>query len=319
MAPVSLWLIASGLVLGCFAGPLMARTRWPVVHPGTAIVCWAGIVAGVVISVLGLFVVLLLSPPAPAHGLLEWLDSCLPLHAHTWLAVGPVAASAGSIALVAGCGVSLARGLPRLWRTVVHVRQHREVLRIVARRDDRHPDLMVIDHPVPVAYCLPARSRPIVVSTGAQARLTGAELAAVLAHERAHLRQRHHLLLLLLDLVCTLLPGLPTLRMARASLPTLLEMAADDAAARRCGPHSLSAALRRLTVLPSPTGALAAAGTPETGPRGEALARRLARLEADATDAPTRGRALAFVTAAAALAGSLGTAALALMAVPLPC
>jgi Zn-dependent protease with chaperone function len=325
-------LITAVLGLGGAAGALIDKMRWPVAHPVSAIICWTAVLAGTVTSIAGLLVVVLMSPPAPAHGLLDWLDGCLHQHTDAEMAVAPEAAAVGTVVLIAMCCLRLARGVPRLWRSLVHLRQHREVLRIVARKDDRHPDLIMIDHPVPVAYCLPARDRPIVMSTGARARLAPTELAAVLAHERAHLRQRHHLLLLLLDLTCTLVPWLPTLRRAKVSLPPLLEMAADDHAARRCGPRALSGALQRLTVLPGPAGALAAAGTrtgtgtgtgTETGngngARSQAMARRLARLELGTSQSSAGVRALARIAAAVTVVGCLGTIALALLAIPLPC
>ena len=43
---------------------------------------------------------------------------------------------------------------------------------------------------MPVAYCVPSRKRPIVVSSGALDQLEDTQLQAVLAHERAHLRYR---------------------------------------------------------------------------------------------------------------------------------
>ncbi len=155
------------------------------------------------------------------------------------------------------------------------------MLRLVAREHERHEDVLILDHPVPVAYSLPARRRPIVVSTGTQDTLTPEEFNAVLIHERAHLRQRHHALLLMLDLVHALLPWPPTVRRAKTTLPLLLEMAADDVAVRACGSRTLVDALRRLATIPGVAGALGAAG-PSTG----ALAERVQRLETVETGRP---------------------------------
>jgi Zn-dependent protease with chaperone function len=306
-------LVISALLLGGMAGRFIDTSRWAIAHPGMAVVCWVGVLIGTATSVSGLVAVALLAPPTPAHGLIEWLDHCLP-HGHAGLVVAAVVSSA----LVAGCIVRFARGVPRLWRAVVHRRRHREMLCIVAKADDQHPDVLVIDHPIPVAYCVPARHRPIVVSTGAKARLDASELAAVLAHERAHLRQRHHLLLFLLDLMYTLLSWLPTVRRAMAGLPTLLEMAADDVAARRCGRQVLSTALLRLSVLSGAAGALAATGV-DTGDRGHALARRLDRLTTDAAASSGAARVLAWVTAIGMVGSPLAMATLAVLALPLPC
>jgi Zn-dependent protease with chaperone function len=61
------------------------------------------------------------------------------------------------------------------------------------------PGLLVFCYAVAVAwillYCVPGRLPTIVVTTGALAVLEPEQLAAVLAHERAHLAGRHHLLL----------------------------------------------------------------------------------------------------------------------------
>jgi beta-lactamase regulating signal transducer with metallopeptidase domain len=112
----------------------------------------------------------------------------------------------------------------------------------------------------------------VVVSTGAVDALTERELAAVLAHEHAHARGRHHLVLAPFHALRRVLPVGPVAR-AAADVELLVEMCADDRAARRHGPAPLTAALRRFHELgahSSPAGTLAA---------GEhAIALRIARL-----------------------------------------
>ena len=54
----------------------------------------------------------------------------------------------------------------------------------------------MIDYPAAAAYCLPGIRSQIVVSVGTLDLLAPAELTAVLAHERAHLRARHDLVLI---------------------------------------------------------------------------------------------------------------------------
>ncbi|GAA2108598.1 M56 family metallopeptidase [Actinomadura alba] len=270
---VAAGLIVSVVALGCVAGPVLDRPGWPVANPAIAIACWIAALSGTFAGLTGAVAVALLRSPAPGHGLLEWLHDCVHAHRHSGVAL---AAGVGAVTLFA-CAVRLARGLPRLWRAMTHRRRHRQMLGLIAREDGEHADVLVLEHPVPVAYCLPSRRGCIVISTGARDRLTAAQLKAVLAHERAHLRQRHHALLLLLDLAYVLLPWLPTVRRAGASLPLLLEMAADDVAARRCGRPALAGALRKLAIAPGAAGALAA-----TGSDGRTLTRRLARLDVPA-------------------------------------
>jgi Zn-dependent protease with chaperone function len=289
-------LIATAILVGCLAGPFLDRLRRSVVSPATAIVCWAAALTGTLITSTGVVVVALLSPPGPGHGLLERLRNCLPHHGDPAI----VLASVATLVLLAACGVRLAHSLPRLVRAVRRRRRHRETLRLVAWEDSRHADVLVLDHPVPVAYSLPARRRGIVVSTGARNALSAAELGAVLAHERAHLRQRHHALLLLLDLAHALLPWLPTVRRAKERLPLLLEMSADDAAARTCGKRTLVDALCRLSAVPGLAGALGATGGSGAG----ALVERVRRLESAEAGQPrgsSRVAAPAFVMTAVAV------------------
>jgi Zn-dependent protease with chaperone function len=305
-------LIASAILLGFLAGPLLDRPRRPAVGPGTAIACWVAALAGTFLANTAVVVVALLSPPGPGHGLLEWLRDCLPHHGTLAITM----AAAATLVLVTACCSRLASGLPRLGRAVRHRRRHREMLRLVAQEHGRHADVLVLDHPVPVAYSLPARRRAIVVSTGAQESLTPAELGAVLAHERAHLRQRHHALLLMLDLVHALLPWLPTVRRAKSRLPLLLEMAADDAAASVCGRRTLVDALCRLSAAPGVAGALGAAG--EQGPG--ALVERVLRLEAsDPVPARRSVRIAACAFAATAVAAPLLVGAVAIAELSTTC
>src|SRR5699024_8164481 len=118
------------------------------------------------------------------------------------------------------------------------------------------------------AFAMPAGWGGIVVSTGCLHSLSDQELSAVLAHERAHLRQRHHLWQALMQGMTRFLGGVPLLRGCRDALPHYLEIAADDAARRHAGTPALASALLRLgekQVTPALAGgrvnALHAAGT----------------------------------------------------------
>ncbi|MFI0350225.1 M56 family metallopeptidase [Actinomadura sp. 9N407] len=302
-------LVSAVVLLGGAAGFALDRL-WPSgAHPGTALACWLGALTGTVAAVAGAVSIGLLWPPTPGHGLLEWLHGCLPHHRTAMTLLAGVA----SLPLIWLCCARLVRGVPRLRRALRHRRGHRDMLQIVAREDAEHDDVLLLDHPVPVAYCLPSRWRPIVVSTGARERLSARQLEAVLEHERAHLRQRHHALLILIDVVHALLPWLPTVRLAKTRIPPLLEMAADDAAARSSGRRTLAEALRQIATTPGLAGALAASGQDHG-----TLSRRLARLEERAR--PRRGgRPIAWVLSASAAALPLTAAATALVRLAGPC
>lgn len=94
---------------------------------------------------------------------------------------------------------------------------------------------MVIDADEPAAYCVAGRSPAVVVTSAALDRLDSRQLAAVLAHETAHLAGRHHELLLVLRALAGGLSRLPLFVAAADAVALLLEMCADDAAARRHG------------------------------------------------------------------------------------
>jgi len=122
-------------------------------------------------------------------------------------------------------------------------------------------DAVLVDHPTPVAYCLPGRGRRVVLSTAALAVLDDARLAAVLAHERAHLRHRHDLVIAVATAFGRAFPYVPVLRQARAHVVRLVELAADDAAGRTADRLTVADAILSLAHRPAPAPALAAAAT----------------------------------------------------------
>ncbi len=99
-----------------------------------------------------------------------------------------------------------------------------------------------------------------MLTSGALAVLDPAQLTAVLAHERAHLAGRHHLLIALIRALAASFPAVPLFTQGHAEVARLAEMRADDAAARRSGRPALVAALLAMgTGAAVPAAALAAA------------------------------------------------------------
>lgn len=87
----------------------------------------------------------------------------------------------------------------------------------------------------------------------------------MLAHERAHLAGRHHLLISLARALAVSFPGVPLFGHGAAEVTRLAEMCADDAAARRTGRRALVAALLAMgTGTAVPAMALAATAGPVT-------------------------------------------------------
>lgn len=139
----------------------------------------------------------------------------------------PVSAvvAAVSTLVLAVCVVSLG---------VAAVRQGRHLLR--ARREcaelPGHTELAVLDDDVPLAFALPGTPGRIVVSRGMLRHLGDAEREALLAHERAHLRGRHHLFQSVWRLTAALNP---LLRPVAVAGNFVLERWADEEAAERVG------------------------------------------------------------------------------------
>lgn len=123
-------------------------------------------------------------------------------------------------------------------------RRHRDLLTLLSSPASDQPATLVIDHPAPVAYCLPGGARSVtVMSNGLMDLLTRAELDAVLTHESAHLHQRHHLLLWAFAAWRAALPWLPTSRLAQQAVSELIEMLADDEALRHVDEPTLVRAI----------------------------------------------------------------------------
>ncbi|WP_343948196.1 M48 family metalloprotease, partial [Nonomuraea longicatena] len=165
-------------------------------HPRLAMTVWLTACASAVVSA----VLAGLQLAAPVHGIGDELaalvTACGELLAGHALTDGPrtLATAAGLliacavvVRTVLGVGGALARA--RRERAA-----HGGAVRLVARHDPRL-GAYVVDHAEAAAYCVPGRDALIVITTGALDALTPAQVAAVLAHERAHVAGRHHLLL----------------------------------------------------------------------------------------------------------------------------
>lgn len=173
--------------------------------------------------------------------------------------------------------------------------EHAEVARMTGRSLPGAGPAMVLDAEQPVAYCVPGRPAAIVLSSGALAVLDPAQLTAVLAHERAHLAGRHHVLTGLTRALSACFPAVPLFARGAQEVARLAEMCADDAAVRRSGRPTLIAALLAMgtgTAVPAavvPATALAATGC--------AVVSRVQRL----LDPPDRARLAGYGAALAAV------------------
>lgn len=289
-------LLAAGVLAVCLllvAGVLprvLARASWPQRAPVVGLVLWqAGGLAGGLL-VLTLAATVALAPLGKTHldGLRHLSES------------GPVTV----LAALFGAAVLL-RLLVVLFSSTVTTlrarRTNRVLVDLVSERNLLLRGASVVDHEVPVAYCLPGLRPRLVLSRGALQLLSYDELTAVLAHERAHLVQRHDLVVLPFVALGATFPGLAGVRTARAEVALLIELLADDRAARRHDRAHLAAALWKIGTGQAPVGALGAGGD-------DMLLRARRLLDPPAPLGTPRACLLLLAAAAVALSPLLGIA-----------
>lgn len=284
--PLLLGVIA--LVLAQPLPAVLARQEWPYRAPRAAVVLWQALALAAILAMVG-----------------------AGLSAALWLVVHEGAADpdpgAGRVALhVLFLGLTLvvvirtAVAAAQVGREVSAVRRRqRTVVDLVGSRGALGRSVRILDASEPLAYCLPGARSRVVLTRGALSSLSDTEVEAVLAHERAHLRARHDLVV---DAFCVLHRAFPRVLRSEAALTStrvLVEMLADDRARRCAGRVELARALVKLGSHPAPQGALGASS---------ALSRRIARIELEPTG---RTEALAcYAIAAVVLVGPTVTLAL---------
>jgi Zn-dependent protease with chaperone function len=259
--------ILAAVAIGCIpAASVLAAAAWPLRSPAAAIVLWQAIGLGWGLAAVGTLIGIGAADPAAtvAGGALDRLGRLAtagpPRPVMNGLGIIRLACLAGGVALlVVLCWVLLAATA-----SVLRARQRqRTLLSLLAHGDPKVPGALVVDHPAAAAYCLPGLRSAIVISAGTLNLLNSQELAAVLAHERAHLRERHDLVLLPFTALLRAFGWAGVARQARQAVGLLIEMHADDRALRHRPARELATALLRVGAAggsPAPAGALAASG-----------------------------------------------------------
>lgn len=269
-APV---LVLAAVAIGCVpAARLLARAAWPRRAPTVAIALWQALGLAWGLATVGTLIGLgalglrmtgrlssvaasvaeqsarLMSPPAGSASF-----SWSPLTALGMLSLVVGVALLALLCLILFAAITTALRARHRQRTL---------LGLLARGDPKVPGALVVDHPAATAYCVPGLRSAIVVSAGALDLLDAGELAAVLAHERAHLRARHDLVLLPFTALLLAFRWSAVARQANTEVALLVEMLADDRARKSRSPRELATALLRVGASGggvAPVGALAAA------------------------------------------------------------
>ena len=267
MTTTALVLLAA--VLARPAPAVLARTPAVRRAPRAAMVLWQAVALAAVLAALGAGLSLATVPDLP-----------------------PVVVALALVVTLTVLGRLLLSGHLVGTRVRALRRRHREMVDLLGSED---AGVRVLEHAAPMVYCVPAvTGSRVVVTAGARERLDDDALAAVLAHERAHIRARHDLVVEAFTVLHDAFPRFVTSRSALAEVRLLV----DRAARRRLGPAPLVRALAALVGSPVPPAALGAAGSGDPGDTGGEVAARIGLLR---DERPHRVLAVVLYAAAAAV------------------
>ncbi|MCU1407606.1 MAG: family peptidase [Glaciihabitans sp.] len=259
---------------------LLGRATWPARAPGTALVLWQAIALAGGLSMIGSLL---------TFGLIPFGDSLLE-SASTFLGSlpgGPAVSGVDLAHLVALCGAFLL-GTHLVLNLILTITltqrqraRHRQLVQLLSSPVVGQPNTRIIEHAVPVAYCLPGTHHSVTVFSAGLVRLLDAtELKAVIEHEKAHLLQRHYIVLMAFDAWRSSLPWFPIATRAQREVGLLVEMLADDYARRMVDDRTLATAIALVSV-GTPEAEAMPSLTAEWNPRepsGEQLEARVGRL-----------------------------------------
>lgn len=256
-APLAL--LAFALVLSRLGPHLLLKAHWPSRAPALGILAWQALTASIFGSLVLTGLALAIPEIPSGEDVAGFFHACsVAVHNHYSTPGGAaIAILGGVLGLTLVARLILILGKSALLRRRDLARQQ-DLVSMVCRPLGE-PHVVVVEHDSATVYCLPGRRSQIVVTRGALAALSPAELDQVLAHERAHIRARHHVALLVADALAACLWGRLGFGVACEQIAELAEMHADDAAQhdRRT---DLARALVVLAGGSRPSGALAASG-----------------------------------------------------------
>jgi beta-lactamase regulating signal transducer with metallopeptidase domain len=176
----------------------------------------------------------------------------------------PSLATGGPIQLLVGltCGVLVLLLLMAATRRLILTGRDLARAAVVCHRLGPGTNgLIIVEDDQPDAYALPGLTGRVVISTAMLRALPACERRVVLAHEASHLRHRHHLYALLVDLGAA---ANPLMRPLATGVHDAIERWADEDAAAEVADRHLAAralaraGLARARAIPSP---------PLSGPR----------------------------------------------------
>ena len=291
----ALSLLAYCLMAMFAVAPALVRASWTTRAPRLAIAAWHLVCGTTLIAMIFAGLLLSLSLPYIGTTVASVVNLCTTTLQHVY-----APPDRHTISIAAALTLFLIPLRVGYVGAQLTVQSHRESHRLqgllepIARSAPECPGALVIPHTGQYAFCLPGRRGRVVVTSALLKELTPLQLRAVMAHEQAHLRQRHHLALMAPKVLSrTFGMFFPLFKVAETAVARLIELSADDAARREVGGEPLAVALRKLSRMPAGSSVLSASAV--------AVEERLERLDAT-TDRLSPTQALAVGTAMIVLA-----------------
>ncbi|WP_241992457.1 M56 family metallopeptidase [Cryobacterium lactosi] len=287
MLTTALALMVLAVVLAWPVPILLAGAAWPPRAPGLALALWQSIALAGGVSMIGSLLVFGLIPfgatPVSALGAVA---------GHVMAGTLPAGATLAGVMALCLALILATHLLLNLSATFIRAeRERRRHHTLIGLLSDPLPfdteGTRVIDHAAPIAYCLPGGTRSATVLSRGLLRLLDADqLRGVVAHERAHLRQQHHVVLLAFKSWHSALPWFPIANRAENAVALLVEMMADDQARLAVDDRTLARAIALVGTAhladasgtPSP---LAAAGGFDDASSADLVGARVNRLLSD--------------------------------------
>lgn len=229
--------ISGAACLVLLAPHVLSLGSWHVHHPRTALALWFGAFFGGCLLAVGA-VGLLVAEAASASDL-DPAAGATAVTVAAWLGLGLVGVLLGLLSVAGPPTADSQRRAVRALGAPTLSRERRPGFTLVRLRSGE-----------PLACAVAGRSAEILLSSTLEKALTPAQLQAVLAHEYAHLRYRHGWAVRIAQVNARCLPRhLAAGSGLRRATLRLVELIADDAAARQAGAANLANALARMAHL----------------------------------------------------------------------
>lgn len=230
------------VVIACFCGAtalvvcapsVLTIGRWQLLHPRIALAVWFGaFLAGAGLAGAGILVSVLAAVAASGHA---GGTEALLLTVGGWLSLGALGAVAAFISVSTD-------SLSEQQRSTISA-----IAPIARSREERGAFTLVrFESTEALAFAVPGKRPEIYISSSTETVLSKPQLEAVLAHEYAHLRQHHGWMTRVAEINALCFGWMSAGRALHRATRLLIELAADDAAARQAGAANLANALTKI-------------------------------------------------------------------------